>query len=95
MNMMNGWVILSIVALLFIGMYIYANIFVFLERIREKKRKKEELHNLELLEQEKERKNQIREEKFKKLRDRSEEIKQELKRLELMKANRMKSQKAH
>ena len=58
MNMMNGWVILSIVALLFIGMYIYANIFVFLERIREKKRKKEELHNLELLEQEKERKRQ-------------------------------------
>ncbi|WP_242085426.1 hypothetical protein [Aestuariivivens sediminis] len=95
MNMMNGWVILSIVALLFIGMYIYANIFVFLERIREKKRKKEELHNLELLEQEKERKNQIREEKFKKIRDRSEEIKQELKRLELMKANRMKSQKVH
>ncbi|WP_242119810.1 hypothetical protein [Aestuariivivens sediminicola] len=94
MNMMNGWVILSIVALLFLSMYIYANIFVFLQRIREKKKRKEELHKLELIKQEKEKKAQIREEKFQKIRDRSEEIKRELKRLELLKAEKMKAQKA-
>ena len=95
MNMMNGWVILSIVALLFLSMYIYANIFVFLERLREKKRRKAEQQHLELIAQEKERKRKIREEKYKKLRDRSEEIKQELKRLELLKSKRMKAQEAH
>lgn len=93
--MMNGWVILSIVALLFLSMYVYANIFVVLEKIKEKKRKKVEQHKLELIAQEKERKQQIRDEKYKKIRDRSEEIKQELKRIELLKATRAKTQGAH
>ena len=92
---MNEFVILLIVVLLFLGMYIYANIFVFFEERKEKKRKKEVLYNNELKAQEKElkaqeyiRKQQIRDDKYKKLNARSLQIKEELKWLKQMNSNR-------
>ena len=94
MNMMNGWLILSIVALLFLSMYIYAYIFVYFERVQNKKRKKEELINDELKAQERQRKQELIDEKVNKIAERSKQIKQELRRLEQMKSSRLKSQKA-
>ena len=92
---MNEFVILLIVVLLFLGMYIYTSLFVFFEERKEKKRKKEVLYNNELKAQEKElkaqeniRKQQIRDEKYKKLNARSLQIKEELKWLKQMNSNR-------
>lgn len=93
MNMMNGWLILSIVALLFLSMYIYAYIFVYFERVQNKKRKKQELINEELKAQERQRKQEIIDEKVNKIAERSKQIKQELRRLEQMKSSRLKIQK--
>lgn len=87
MNMMNGWLILSIVALLFLSMYIYAYIFVYFEKIKNKKFKKREAKRAEIERQEKVKKEELRAAKFDKLKTRSKEIKAQLKWLEQMNKN--------
>ena len=95
MNMMNGFVILGTVALLFFSMYVYAYIFVYIERVQNKKQKKEDLHNEELRAQEKIRKQQFIDEKVNKIAERSKQIKRELRELEQIKVNQLKAQEAH
>lgn len=84
MNMMNGWLILSIVALLFLSMYIYAYIFVYFEKIKNKKLKKLVAKRAEIELEEKVKKEELRAAKFDKLKKRSKEIKEQLKWLEQM-----------
>lgn len=86
--MENGYIILGIVALLFLSMYGYAYASVILEKIREKKienieHKKEELKAEQMTLNQK-----VREEKMNQLNKRSQEIKLELERLEQMKKER-------
>jgi hypothetical protein len=83
--MQNGYVILGILALLFISMYGYAYYSVSLEKIREKRNKKKAIEMEELRRLESKRKQEIIDEKVKKFNDRKEEIHRELVLLEKMK----------
>tara|TARA_R110000868_G_scaffold35765_2_gene127773 strand:+ start:3420 stop:3704 length:285 start_codon:yes stop_codon:yes gene_type:complete len=80
--MENGYVILGIVALLFLCMYGYAYASVTLEKVHEKRAKKIELQKEEIRLQEKKLNQKIRDEKMSQLNKRSQEIKLELERLE-------------
>lgn len=80
--MENGYVILGIVALLFLCMYGYAYASVALEKVHEKRAKKIELQKEEIRLQEKALNQKIREDKMSQLSKRSQEIKLELERLE-------------
>jgi hypothetical protein len=42
--MEQGYVILIIIALMFLGMYLFSNYSVYLEKLKYKKLKQEELH---------------------------------------------------
>lgn len=86
--MENGYVILGIIALLFLSMYGYAYASVALEKIQEKKAKKLELKKEALRLEEKALKQKIRDEKTSQLLKRSEEIKLELQKLEEKKKER-------
>lgn len=85
----NGYVILSIVALIFLSMYGFAYASVTIEKIKQRKAKKVEKIEEELRLQEKAEKERLREEKLKEISKRSEEIKNELKRLEKVKIKGM------
>lgn len=80
--MENGYVILGIVALMFLSMYGYAYSSVVLEKIQEKKAKRIEFEKEQLRLEEKAKKQKIREEKMDQLNKRSQEIKLELEKLE-------------
>lgn len=83
--MQNGYVILGIIALLFISMYGYAYFSVFMEKIRAKKNKELEAAN-EAIRLEKRKKNQeLIDERVRKFNERKEEIHRELMLLEKMK----------
>lgn len=76
--MENGYVILGIVALLFLSMYGYAYFSVALEKIKAIREKKRNVHNLELRRQESLKKQQIIDEKVRVFNQRKEEIQKEL-----------------
>tara|TARA_R110002049_G_scaffold44064_2_gene129182 strand:+ start:2200 stop:2469 length:270 start_codon:yes stop_codon:yes gene_type:complete len=84
--MENGYVILGIIALLFLSMYGYAYLAVALEKIKQKRAanksiKKEELRRLESL-----KKQELIDEKVRKFNERKDEIQRELMLLEKMKS---------
>ena len=83
--MQNGYIILGIVALLFISMYGYAYFSVFLEKIKAKKNEEVTLQK-EAMRLEHRRKNQeLIDERVRKFNERKEEIQRELMLLEKMK----------
>ncbi|WNH07807.1 hypothetical protein [Thalassobellus suaedae] len=83
--MENGYVILGIIALLFLSMYGYAYFSVSIEKIRQKREAKRLVAKEELRKQERLEKQKIIDEKVKKFNDRKEEIHHELMLLEKMK----------
>lgn len=85
----NGYVILSIIALLFMSMYGFAYSSVMLEKYKEKRAMKESLKLEALKLEEKAKKQQLRNEKLNELTKRSNEIKEELNRLEKIKLGRL------
>ena len=83
--MENGYVILSIIALLFLSMYGYSYLSVSMEKIKLNREKKREVQKDALRYQERVRNQEERDEKFRKFNKRKEEIKHELMLLEKMK----------
>jgi len=83
--MENGYVILGIIALLFLSMYGYAYASVTLEKMRDRKIEKIELKKEQLRLEEMALKQKARDEKMNQLNKRSEEIRLELEKLEKMK----------
>lgn len=81
----NGYVILGIIALLFLSMYGYAYFSVALEKIKAIREKKRIIHKSELRHQESLKKQEVIDEKVRKFNDRKEEIQKELMLLEKMK----------
>jgi hypothetical protein len=86
--MEHGFLILAILVLLFASIYGYSYVPVYLEKRREKRLKIEQAKLDELYNQEKIKKQEIRDEKLSKLQKRSAEIRKELQLLEQMKINR-------
>jgi Flp pilus assembly protein TadB len=80
--MKNGAIILTAIALLFIGMYVYAYSFEYFQRLRANRKLKRSLKKEALLDEYKAKKDKERKEKFQKLEQRSQEIQMEIKRLE-------------
>ncbi len=80
--MENGYVILSIIALLFLSMYGYVYAGIAIAKMKEKRALKREVVNEELKMQEKLRKQEVRDEKVRLATKRREEIQLELKMLE-------------
>lgn len=87
--MENGYLILALVALLFISIYGYSYMPIFLEKRKEKRLKMEEAALEEARQIEKLKKQELRDEKLNKSLKRSAEIRMELQRLEQMKRDRM------
>lgn len=83
--MENGYVILSIIALLFLSMYGYSYLSVAMEKMKLNKEKKREVQKDVLRHQERIKNQEARDEKFQKFNKRKEEIKHELMLLEKMK----------
>ncbi|WP_445732391.1 hypothetical protein [Mariniflexile sp.] len=83
--MENGYIILGIIALLFLSMYGFAYLSVLKEKIKAKKELKLDLELQERRRQESARKQAIIDEKVRKFNERKEEIHQELMLLEKMK----------
>ena len=83
--MENGYVILSIIALLFLSMYGYSYLSVSMEKMKLNKEKKREVQKDVLRHQERIKNQEARDEKFQKFNKRKEEIKHELMLLEKMK----------
>ncbi len=83
--MENGYIILSIIALLFLSMYGYSYMTVAIEKFRLNKQKKRDIHKDELRRQQRIKNQEIRDEKFRKFNKRKEEIQHELMLLEKMK----------
>ncbi|MEN3322645.1 hypothetical protein VP395_02815 [Mariniflexile soesokkakense] len=83
--MQNGYVILGIIALLFLSMYGYAYFSVALEKIRAMKNKKLNIEKEEIRRQDRLRKQEIINERVRKFNERKEEIHNELMLLEKMK----------
>ena len=83
--MENGYVILGIIALLFLSMYGYSYLSVAMEKMKLNKEKKREAQKDELRRQERIKNQEARDEKFRKFNKRKEEIQHELMLLEKMK----------
>ncbi|GAA3637984.1 hypothetical protein [Flavivirga jejuensis] len=83
--MENGYVILGIIALLFLSMYGYSYMSVAMENMKHNKEKKKEEQKEALRRQERAKNQEARDEKFRKFNKRKEEIKHELMLLEKMK----------
>ncbi|WP_308993488.1 hypothetical protein QLS71_011960 [Mariniflexile litorale] len=83
--MQNNYVILGILALLFISMYGYAYFSVILEKMRERKNKQKNIEKEELRRLESKRKQELIDERVRKFNERKEEIHRELMLLEKMK----------
>ncbi|MEL0456940.1 hypothetical protein WJN01_11940 [Flavobacteriaceae bacterium SZ-1-7] len=84
-NMENGYIILGIIALLFLSMYGYSYLSVYMEKIRQNKEKKQEIKRQELRRQKRLEHQAMVDEKVKKFNKRKEEIQHELMLLEKMK----------
>ena len=76
--MENGYVILGIVALLFLSMYGYAYFSVALEKIKAIRDKNRNVHKIEQRRLESLKKQELIDEKVRKFNDRKEEIQKEL-----------------
>ncbi|WP_346881394.1 hypothetical protein [uncultured Algibacter sp.] len=83
--MENGYVILGIIALLFLSMYGYSYLSVTLQKNKQKKAKLVEDENAKLLRQERLRNQEIRDEKIRQFNERKREIQHELMLLEKIK----------
>ncbi|TNJ44526.1 hypothetical protein KFZ70_00660 [Tamlana fucoidanivorans] len=81
----NGYVILGIVALLFLSMYGYSYYSVAREKMRENKKKKMELEENELRRERRLKHQAIIDEKVRKFNERKQKIQEELSLLEKMK----------
>jgi len=79
--MKNGGIILTAIALLFAGMYIYAYSFEYFQKIKENRKIRKQLEKDALINKQKAFNEKTREEYSEKLSQRSNEIKEELKRL--------------
>ena len=79
--MKNGGIILTAIALLFIGMYIYSYSFEYFEKLKENRKLKRRMEKEALIDEHRALNEKVRKEKFDKLSQRSQEIKEELKRL--------------
>jgi hypothetical protein len=86
--MEHGFLILTILVLLFASIYGYSYMPVYFEKRREKRLKIEQARLNELYNKEKLRKQEIRDEKLNLILKRSAEIRKELQLLEQMKINR-------
>lgn len=83
--MENGYVILGIIALLFLSMYGYAYFAVAFEKMKQKREAKKLIKKEELRRQESLEKQKVIDEKVRKFNERKEEIHHELMLLEKMK----------
>lgn len=79
--MKNGGIILTAIALLFAGMYVYSYSFEYFQKLRENRKLRKQLEKDKLINQQKAFNEKSREEYSQKLSQRSNEIKEELKRL--------------
>ncbi|TBN02371.1 hypothetical protein EYD45_11710 [Hyunsoonleella flava] len=79
---MNGYIILGIIALLFLAMYAYAYGSVYLDTRKQKRTKDEIEQRQEAMRRLKMRKQRQREEKLQSMYSRSQEIKERIKELE-------------
>ena len=79
--MKNGGIILTAIALLFIGMYIYSYSFEYFAKLKENRKLKRQLAKEAMIDEHRAINEKARKEKFEKLSQRSQEIKEELKRL--------------
>lgn len=84
--MENGYVILGIIALLFLSMYGYAYLAVALEKMKQKREAKKSIEKEELRRIESLKKQELIDEKVRKFNERKEEIQRELILLEKMKS---------
>lgn len=83
--MENGYVILGIIALLFLSMYGYAYFAVAFEKMKQKRKTRFEIEKEELRREESLKKQEFINEKVRKFNERKEEIQNELLLLEKMK----------
>lgn len=83
--MKNGYVVLGIIALLFVSMYGFAYFSVAREKFKAKRERKQDKINQELRRLESVRKQEVIDEKVRKFNERKEEIHKELMLLEKMK----------
>ncbi len=83
--MKEGYVILIVIALLFIGMYIAAMFSIYLEKLKRRRVEKTEMRLENLRLEEKARKQEIRDERTRQTQARREEMKQQMLRLEEIK----------
>ncbi|MGC6432102.1 MAG: hypothetical protein ACON5F_13745 [Jejuia sp.] len=79
---MNGYIILGIIALLFLAMYAYAYGSVYVETLKQKRQKRRLKEHEEAVRRLKLRKQRQRDEKLLKLQKRSQEIRERIKELE-------------
>lgn len=84
MTGISAWLILGIIASLFIGMYIYAISSNLIDDAREMRRLKEKRQKEEKFLEERKRKNEMRAEKYRLIEKRRNDIKNEFKWLEEM-----------
>ncbi|HMB99583.1 MAG TPA: hypothetical protein VKN14_00950 [Flavobacteriaceae bacterium] len=83
--MKQGYVILIVIALLFIGMYAFATFSVYMVKWKQKKERKDEMRIEAMRLEEKARKQEERDMKWKKMEERRAEMKKDLVRLEEIK----------
>lgn len=83
--MENGYVILGIIALLFLSMYGYAYLAVAMEKLKQKRQSRRVAQKEELRQQERLKKQEAMDERVRKFNKRKEEIQHELMLLEKMK----------
>lgn len=84
--MENGFLILGIIALLFLSMYGYAYLAVAFEKVKQKKEARKAIEKEELRRLESQKKQELIDEKVRKFNERKEEIQRELMLLEKMKS---------
>ena len=79
--MKDAGIILTAIALLFIGMYVYAYSFEYFQKLKEARKEKRRLKKEALIDEHKALYDKARQEKYEKISKRSREIHEELKRL--------------
>jgi len=90
--MKNGGIILTAIALLFIGMYVYSYSFEYFQKLKEDRKQKRRLAKEAQINEYKALNEKARKEKSQKLSQRSQEIKEELQRLAEFKSQLANSQ---
>jgi len=81
----NGFIILGIIALLFLSMYGFSYFSVAIEKMKQKKNQQKELNKAELRRQARVKNQELIDERVRKFSERKEEIQHELMLLEKMK----------